>query len=174
MHVVITLTALWATRQTENTKEDRELHVKTTLRELIVYIVFLVILCVGTYSTASVSLKYNGICHLGISPFSTWTVIMNISHMGWILAKFWSRMRHVPSAPPSSLIFLFLHYSCLFWGFLLICPSFPTTRVSCALLLNLQKNEHLLVYFLSELFCLYRFFYAAPKFNNNFISEPWS
>ena len=39
--------ALWATRQTEDTEKDRELHVKTTLRELVVYIVFLVILCVG-------------------------------------------------------------------------------------------------------------------------------
>ena len=41
--------ALWATRQTEDTEKDRELHVKTTLRELVVYIVFLVILCVGEY-----------------------------------------------------------------------------------------------------------------------------
>lgn len=39
--------ALWATRMTEETKDNRELHIKTTLRELIVYIVFLVILCIG-------------------------------------------------------------------------------------------------------------------------------
>lgn len=39
--------ALWATRQTEETKGNRELHVKTTLRELIIYLVFLIILCVG-------------------------------------------------------------------------------------------------------------------------------
>lgn len=41
------LIALWATRQTEETKGNRELHVKTTLRELIIYLVFLIILCVG-------------------------------------------------------------------------------------------------------------------------------
>ena len=45
------IAALWATRQTEETEKDRELHVKTTLRELIVYIVFIVILCVGRYHT---------------------------------------------------------------------------------------------------------------------------
>ena len=45
--VVFVITALWATRQTEDVKGDRELHVKTTLRELIIYIVFLVILCIS-------------------------------------------------------------------------------------------------------------------------------
>ena len=39
--------ALWATRMTEETKDNRELHIKTTLRELLVYLVFLVILCIG-------------------------------------------------------------------------------------------------------------------------------
>ena len=39
--------ALWATRMTEETADNRELHIKTTLRELIVYIVFLIILCIG-------------------------------------------------------------------------------------------------------------------------------
>lgn len=43
----VQFTALWATRQTEETKGNRELHVKTTLRELIIYLVFLIILCVG-------------------------------------------------------------------------------------------------------------------------------
>ena len=41
------IVALWATRMTEETKDNRELHIKTTLRELIVYIVFLIILCIG-------------------------------------------------------------------------------------------------------------------------------
>ncbi len=45
--------ALWATRQTENTEENRELFIKTTLRELIVYAVFLTTLCVGSYSSHS-------------------------------------------------------------------------------------------------------------------------
>ncbi|GAB5578694.1 polycystic kidney disease 2-like 1 protein isoform X1 [Prionailurus iriomotensis] len=36
---------LWGTTLTENTAENRELYVKTTLRELLVYIVFLVDIC---------------------------------------------------------------------------------------------------------------------------------
>lgn len=43
----VNVKALWATRETEDTKENRELHVKTTLRELCVFIVFLVVLCIG-------------------------------------------------------------------------------------------------------------------------------
>lgn len=39
--------ALWATQYTENTEKDSELKVKTTLRELIVYLVFLIIVCIG-------------------------------------------------------------------------------------------------------------------------------
>lgn len=36
---------LWGTALTENTAENRELYVKTTLRELLVYVVFLVDIC---------------------------------------------------------------------------------------------------------------------------------
>lgn len=36
---------LWGTTLTENTAENRELYVKTTLRELVAYIVFLVDVC---------------------------------------------------------------------------------------------------------------------------------
>ncbi|OWF42403.1 polycystic kidney disease 2-like 1 protein isoform X1 [Mizuhopecten yessoensis] len=50
--------SLWATRQTEETKGNRELHVKTTLRELIIYIVFLVILCVVTFGMTSTKMYY--------------------------------------------------------------------------------------------------------------------
>ncbi|KAK3090686.1 hypothetical protein FSP39_013743 [Pinctada imbricata] len=50
--------SLWATRQTEETKGNRELHVKTTLRELIIYIVFLVILCVVTFGMTSTTMYY--------------------------------------------------------------------------------------------------------------------
>lgn len=39
------LTGLWGTTLTENTAEDRELYVKTTLRELLVYVIFLVDIC---------------------------------------------------------------------------------------------------------------------------------
>lgn len=50
--------SLWATRQTEDMQGDRELHVKTTLRELIVYIVFLVILCIVTFGMTSTTMYY--------------------------------------------------------------------------------------------------------------------
>ncbi|XP_052762076.1 polycystic kidney disease 2-like 1 protein isoform X3 [Mya arenaria] len=50
--------SLWATRQTEDVKGDRELHVKTTLRELIIYIVFLVILCIVTFGMTSTTMYY--------------------------------------------------------------------------------------------------------------------
>ena len=36
---------MWATRQMNKTK-DREIYVRTTLRELVVYIVFLIVLCI--------------------------------------------------------------------------------------------------------------------------------
>ncbi|KAH9505263.1 TRP-like ion channel Pkd2 [Bulinus truncatus] len=50
--------SLWATRQTEETNTNRELYVKTTLRELIIYIVFLVILCVITFGMTSTTMYY--------------------------------------------------------------------------------------------------------------------
>jgi len=50
--------SLWATRQTENVDDNPELHVKTTLRELVVYIIFLVILCVVTFGMTSSTMYY--------------------------------------------------------------------------------------------------------------------
>ncbi|XP_046350413.1 polycystin-2-like isoform X1 [Haliotis rufescens] len=52
------LRSLWATRHTEETKSNRELYVKTTLRELIIYIVFLVIICVITFGMTSTTMYY--------------------------------------------------------------------------------------------------------------------
>ncbi|XP_067323019.1 polycystin-2-like protein 1 [Anolis sagrei] len=49
---------LWGTTLTENTAEDRELYVKTTLRELLVYIVFLVDICLLTYGMTSSNAYY--------------------------------------------------------------------------------------------------------------------
>ncbi|XP_073934629.1 polycystin-2-like protein 1 isoform X1 [Castor canadensis] len=49
---------LWGTNLTENTAENRELYVKTTLRELLVYIVFLVDICLLTYGMTSSSAYY--------------------------------------------------------------------------------------------------------------------
>nr|XP_010587368.1 polycystic kidney disease 2-like 1 protein [Loxodonta africana] len=49
---------LWGTNLTENTAENRELYIKTTLRELLVYIVFLVDICLLTYGMTSSSAYY--------------------------------------------------------------------------------------------------------------------
>ncbi|XP_074647871.1 polycystin-2-like isoform X2 [Tubulanus polymorphus] len=52
------LRSLWATRQTEETSQDRELHVKTTLRELIVYLIFLIILGILSFCMTSTTMYY--------------------------------------------------------------------------------------------------------------------
>uniref|UniRef100_A0A8C3PB03 Polycystin 2 like 1, transient receptor potential cation channel n=1 Tax=Chrysemys picta bellii TaxID=8478 RepID=A0A8C3PB03_CHRPI len=52
------LTGLWGTTLTENTAEDRELYVKTTLRELLVYVIFLVDICLLTYGMTSTNAYY--------------------------------------------------------------------------------------------------------------------
>lgn len=52
------LRAMWSTRQTEDTKENRELLVKTTLRELSVFIFFVVILCLVTFGMTTVMTYY--------------------------------------------------------------------------------------------------------------------
>ncbi|XP_076459205.1 polycystin-2-like isoform X1 [Babylonia areolata] len=49
---------LWATRQTEETQTNRELYVKTTLRELIIYIVFLIVICIITFVMTSTTMYY--------------------------------------------------------------------------------------------------------------------
>ncbi|XP_008500272.2 polycystic kidney disease 2-like 1 protein [Calypte anna] len=49
---------LWGTTLTENAAENRELYVKTTLRELLVYIVFLVDICLLTYGMTSSNAYY--------------------------------------------------------------------------------------------------------------------
>ena len=36
---------MWATREMANTNDDREIFVRTTIRELVVYCIFLVVLC---------------------------------------------------------------------------------------------------------------------------------
>uniref|UniRef100_A0A8C6SGU8 Polycystic kidney disease 2-like 1 n=1 Tax=Neogobius melanostomus TaxID=47308 RepID=A0A8C6SGU8_9GOBI len=49
---------LWGTTLTENTSDDRELFIRTTLRELVVYLVFLVDICLLTYGMTSSSTYY--------------------------------------------------------------------------------------------------------------------
>ncbi|NXO15531.1 PK2L1 protein, partial [Oriolus oriolus] len=51
-------TGLWGTTLTENTAENRELYVKTTLRELLVYVMFLVDICLLTYGMTSSNAYY--------------------------------------------------------------------------------------------------------------------
>jgi hypothetical protein len=42
--------ALWATRETEkDLRKNKDLYVKTTLRELVIYLVFIAILCISKY-----------------------------------------------------------------------------------------------------------------------------
>ncbi|KAK9541858.1 hypothetical protein VZT92_001876 [Zoarces viviparus] len=48
----------WGTTLTENTSNNRELFVRTTLRELMVYLVFLVDICLLTYGMTSSSTYY--------------------------------------------------------------------------------------------------------------------
>uniref|UniRef100_A0A8C8I5Y8 Polycystic kidney disease 2-like 1 protein n=1 Tax=Oncorhynchus tshawytscha TaxID=74940 RepID=A0A8C8I5Y8_ONCTS len=49
---------LWGTTLTENTSDNRELFVRTTLRELLVYLVFLVDICLLTYGMTSSNTYY--------------------------------------------------------------------------------------------------------------------
>jgi len=44
---------MWATRETEDTTKDKDLHVKTTLRELVVYILFLVVIGIISHGMTS-------------------------------------------------------------------------------------------------------------------------
>uniref|UniRef100_A0A4W3GDS1 Polycystin 2 like 1, transient receptor potential cation channel n=1 Tax=Callorhinchus milii TaxID=7868 RepID=A0A4W3GDS1_CALMI len=50
--------SLWSTKLTENTSNNPELYIKTTLRELLVYIVFLVDICLLTYGMTSSNTFY--------------------------------------------------------------------------------------------------------------------
>ena len=48
--IYIKYLALWATRQTEkDLRKNKDLYVKTTIRELIIYLVFITILCISKY-----------------------------------------------------------------------------------------------------------------------------
>ncbi|XP_072051319.1 polycystin-2-like isoform X2 [Amphiura filiformis] len=52
------LRSLWRTRQTDDTKQDKDLHVRTTLRELIIYLVFLTVLCIMTFGMTDSTMYY--------------------------------------------------------------------------------------------------------------------
>ncbi|XP_078497207.1 polycystin-2-like protein 1 [Lissotriton helveticus] len=57
-HVFKGIRGLWGTTLTEDTSENRELYVKTTLRELLVYLMFLVDICLLTYGMTSSNTYY--------------------------------------------------------------------------------------------------------------------
>jgi polycystin 2 len=50
--------AIWATKQTEDTEGDQEKIIKTTLRELVIYCGFLLILCIMTFGMTSATMFY--------------------------------------------------------------------------------------------------------------------
>jgi polycystin 2 len=56
--VLATIKGAWQTRQTEDFGGDKEGFVRTTLRELIVYIVFIIVLCVLTFGMVNSSTYY--------------------------------------------------------------------------------------------------------------------
>ena len=43
-------TGMWATREMSNVENDREMFVRTTIRELVVYCIFLFVLCIRKYT----------------------------------------------------------------------------------------------------------------------------
>jgi polycystin 2 len=55
---IATLKGMWQTRQTEDFGGDKEGFVRTTLRELVVYIVFIIVLCVLTFGMVNASTYY--------------------------------------------------------------------------------------------------------------------
>lgn len=52
------LRGLWSTRQLGGAKADREWYIRTTLRELLIYVVFLVVLCILTFGMMSPTMYY--------------------------------------------------------------------------------------------------------------------
>ncbi|KAM8923773.1 polycystin-2-like protein 1 [Pelodytes ibericus] len=89
VHIGRGIRGLWGTTLTEDTAENRELYVKTTLRELLVYIVFLVDICLLTYGMTSSNTYYytNVMSKLFLdTPSDTGVTFKTISSM----TDFWS------------------------------------------------------------------------------------
>ena len=59
--LLVATAGMWTTRQMTHT-HDREIVVRTTLRELVVYIVFLIILCIRKYPNNYHSFTYMAAC----------------------------------------------------------------------------------------------------------------
>uniref|UniRef100_A0A3Q1IC67 EF-hand domain-containing protein n=1 Tax=Anabas testudineus TaxID=64144 RepID=A0A3Q1IC67_ANATE len=79
----------WGTTLTENTSDNRELFVKTTIRELVVYLVFLVDMCLLTYGMTSSSTYYytNAMTNLFVNTASASGV--SFQSIG-TMADFWT------------------------------------------------------------------------------------
>uniref|UniRef100_I3JVP1 Polycystin 2 like 1, transient receptor potential cation channel n=1 Tax=Oreochromis niloticus TaxID=8128 RepID=I3JVP1_ORENI len=83
------VTTLWGTTLTENTSDNRELFIRTTLRELLVYVFFLVDICLLTYGMTSSSAYYytNAMTNLFVNtPSSSGVMFQSIGSM----ADFWT------------------------------------------------------------------------------------
>nr|XP_020454653.1 polycystic kidney disease 2-like 1 protein [Monopterus albus] len=80
---------LWGTTLTENTVNNKELYVKTTLRELFIYLVFLVDICLLTYGMTNSSAYYytNAMTNLFVNTPSDNGV--NFGSIG-SMADFWT------------------------------------------------------------------------------------
>ncbi|XP_063291145.1 polycystin-2-like protein 1 [Pelobates fuscus] len=88
-HIAKGIRGLWGTTLTEDTAENRELYVKTTLRELLVYIVFLMDICLLTYGMTSSNSYYytNVMSNLFLTtPADNGVTFTTISSM----ADFWT------------------------------------------------------------------------------------
>ncbi|XP_046885450.1 polycystic kidney disease 2-like 1 protein [Hypomesus transpacificus] len=80
---------LWGTALTENTAGNRELFIRTTLRELLVYVFFLVDMCLLTYGMTSSSTYYYTKVMTGLfvnTPSDSGVQFQSISSM----ADFWT------------------------------------------------------------------------------------
>lgn len=49
--MLLNLTAMWSTRNNVDTTNDKDLYIKTTLKELLLYLIFLAVLCARKYAT---------------------------------------------------------------------------------------------------------------------------
>ena len=68
------ITAMWSTRHTVDTHKDKDLYIKTTLRELVIYLLFLAILCAREYSWWSLRV-WIGTSYPNISLHNSWLLV---------------------------------------------------------------------------------------------------
>ena len=81
--LLLYFTALWGTRQTENTEADRELYVRTTIRELVLYIFFIMTLSVCKLPAIILYVLYFRFCAKLLLSVSFVIFHLRISNFGW-------------------------------------------------------------------------------------------